>query len=537
MASSPSASYDQARAAAFGGRVLDVINHGSLALMISIGHRTGLFDTMRGLRPSTSAEIAAAAGLNERYVREWLGAMVTGGVVDVDEESTRFTLPAEHAASLTRAAGMDNMAAFTQYISVLGMVEDDIVRCFREGGGVPYEKFPRFHAVMAEDSGQSVLSALETHILPLVPGLTERLRQGIRVLDAGCGSGRILNQLANLYPASSFTGLDLSPEAIGSATTDARARGLTNVRFEARDLSDFDATAPPGAYDFITTFDAVHDQAHPLRLLKGVHRALAPDGIYLMQDIKGSSKVRNNLGHPVGTFLYAVSTMHCMTVSLAQGGEGLGAMWGEEKTREYLARAGFATVEKHEPAHDVQNNWYVVRKPRSARIGELLAYLEEERARLRAVVDAVPAPRRDVRVHADRWSVAEILEHLSIVERRIARLIATEIAAGRSEGLGPEHDTSPVMSLLDVSRVANAEQPLTAAGGNQPRAGLDVSRAWEALEISRAALRQALLEGDGLALTDRVQPHPFIGPLNLYQWALFVGAHDARHARQIRALA
>jgi hypothetical protein len=130
----------------------------------------------------------------------------------------------------------------------------------------------------------------------------------------------------------------------------------------AADLSDFDDRSDSEAYDFITTFDAVHDQARPLNLLKGIHRALPHDGVYLMQDIKGSSHVHNNVSHPIGTFLYTVSCMHCMTVSLAQGGEGLGAMWGEEKTREYLLRAGFRSVEKHELAHDIQNNWYVVRK-------------------------------------------------------------------------------------------------------------------------------------------------------------------------------
>ena len=355
-------SFDAERAAAFSGRLLDVINHGSLSLMISIGHRTGLFDVMRGLPPSTSAEIASAAGLQERYVREWLGAMVTGGVVDVDETSTRYGLPAEHAAALTRAAGMDNIGAFTQYIGLLGSVEDDVIECFKRGGGVPYERYPRFHAVMAEDSGQSVLSALESHILPLVPGLREKLESGVRMLDAGCGSGRILNRFAELFPNSRFVGLDLSAEATGNARAEASAKGLSNVDFIARDLSDFDTTAEPEAFDVVTTFDAVHDQARPLNLLKGIHRTLRPGGIYLMQDIKGSSFVRQNLSHPLGPFLYTVSTMHCMTVSLAQGGEGLGAMWGEEKTREYLQRAGFTSIEKHEPAHDVQNNWYVMKK-------------------------------------------------------------------------------------------------------------------------------------------------------------------------------
>jgi hypothetical protein len=96
--------------------------------------------------------------------------------------------------------------------------------------------------------------------------------------------------------------------------------------------------------------------------LKGIQRSLKTDGTYLMQDIRGSSHVYNNVGHPIGTFLYAISTMHCMTVSLAQGGEGLGAMWGEEKTREYLQKAGFHEVKTHQLAHDIQNNWYVVRK-------------------------------------------------------------------------------------------------------------------------------------------------------------------------------
>jgi 2-polyprenyl-3-methyl-5-hydroxy-6-metoxy-1,4-benzoquinol methylase len=295
-------------------------------------------------------------------VREWLGAMVTSGVVTVDPQSLRYQLPPEHAAYLTRQAAADNLAVFAQYIAVLGSVEDDIVECFRHGGGVPYERFPRFHAVMAEDSGQSVLSSLESHILPLVPGLAERLRRGARVLDVGCGSGRILNRLAELFPGSRFLGMDFSPEAIGVAREEASRRGLTNVEFVVADLSDFDRTASPQAFDFVTTFDAVHDQARPLNVLKGIHRALKPDGVYLMQDIKGSSHAHNNIGHPLGTLLYTVSCMHCMTVSLAQGGEGLGAMWGEEVTREYLQRAGFRSVEKHELAHDIQNNWYVVGK-------------------------------------------------------------------------------------------------------------------------------------------------------------------------------
>ena len=165
-----------------------------------------------------------------------------------------------------------------------------------------------------------------------------------------------------MFPESRFAGMDLSNDTIAAARTDASAQGLHNVEFTARDLSDLDETAEPDSFDVITTFDAIHDQAKPLNVLKGIHRTLKPDGVYLMQEIKGSSDVHKNLGHPIGTFLYTVSCLHCMTVSLAQGGEGLGAMWGEEKTREYLSKAGFRSVDKHELAHDPMNNWYVVRK-------------------------------------------------------------------------------------------------------------------------------------------------------------------------------
>ena len=353
--------FDQTKAEAFAARVLTALNNGALCLTFSVGHRTGLFDVMSQLPSARSEEIAGRAGLNERYVREWLGAMVTGGVVAFDPASNRYRLPPEHAAFLTRAAAADNMAVLGQYIGVLGSVEDDIIECFRKGGGVPYEKMPRFHEVMAEDSGQSVLSSLESHILPLVPGLRDQLANGICVLDVGCGRGRIVTRLAALYPRSRFLGMDLSREAIEYARNSAAQENLANAEFVAVDLSDFDAVAERETYDFVTTFDAIHDQAKPLNVLKGIHRTLKPDGVYLMQDISGTSHLDRDIDHPIGTFLYTVSCMHCMTVSLAQDGEGLGAMWGEEKTVEYLQKAGFRSITTHRLAHDIQNNWYVVR--------------------------------------------------------------------------------------------------------------------------------------------------------------------------------
>ncbi len=359
------ASFDQSRAEQFSEDLLGTLNRAALALMISVGHRTRLFDVMNGMAPATSTEIARRAGLNERYVREWLGAMVTGRIVEVtsrEADGPLYRLPAEHAAFLTRAAGADNMAGFSQYIGILGSVEDDILECFQNGGGLPYEKFPRFQEVMADDSGQSVMEALQEHVLPLVPGLDEKLASGIRVLDVGCGQGRIMTRLAELYPNSRFTGLDLSTEATAYANQQAAAKGLTNIEFLQGDAAKMDERFAEKSFDLIATFDAVHDQAEPLTVLRGIRRALADDGIYLMQDIKGSSLVEKNLEHPLGTMLYTISCMHCMTVSLSAGGEGLGAMWGVEKTHEYLKKAGFEHIETKELEHDIQNNWYVVRK-------------------------------------------------------------------------------------------------------------------------------------------------------------------------------
>lgn len=348
----------------FGGKLIDMLNQGALAVMLSIGHRTGLLDKMGQLPPATSKEIAAAAGLNERYVREWLAAMVTGGIIKIfpNGGAPKFALPTEHASCLTRAAGADNMGVFAQYIGLMGTVEDNIIDCFKAGGGVPYSEYKRFHEVMAEDSGLSVVSSLFDAILPLVPGLTDRLEKGIEVLDVGCGMGRALNLLARSFPNSRFAGYDLSEQAIAAAGESAAEYSIANVHFEVRDLTTFDQDAPTAAFDLITSFDAIHDQARPERVLAGIFKALKPEGVYLMQDISASSKVEDNLEHPIAPFLYTISTMHCMTVSLAQNGMGLGTMWGREKAQEMLREAGFGQIDIHNLPHDFQNDYYVLRR-------------------------------------------------------------------------------------------------------------------------------------------------------------------------------
>ena len=351
--------FDKQKAEAFEGKVVDMLNLGSLALMTSLGHRTGLFDAMAEMFFVTSEEIAQKTGLNERYVQEWLGAMTTAGIVEHRAEENTYRLPQEHAACLTRDASPNNLAAFTQYIAVLGAVEDEVLEAFKHGNGVPYSSYKRFHEVMAEDSGQTVVAALNEHILPLVPEISEKLREGIEVVDVGCGSGRAIILLAKNFPNSRFTGLDISEEAVSVANETVKRQGLTNAVFGVHD------TAVPFAsnkYGMITAFDAIHDQAMPEQVLRNIHKALAPGGTFLMQDIAASSHVENNMDHPIAPFLYTISCMHCMSVSLAGGGPGLGAMWGKEKALEMLKNAGFTDVRVEQLSHDIQNYYYIMKK-------------------------------------------------------------------------------------------------------------------------------------------------------------------------------
>ncbi len=360
----PPPAIDQARAEAFGGRMVGVLNDACLALMTSIGHQVGLFDTLAGLPPATSQDIADAANLQERYVREWLGAMTTSGVLSYDPATRTYRLPPEHAASLTRAAGPDNLAGTTQFVPLLAGVEAPLIACFRAGSGVPYAEYARFHRLMAEDSAAVHDAGLIDAIVPLMPGLADRLRDGIDVADVGCGSGHAINLLAAAFPSSRFVGYDFSEKAIDAARNEAREMGLGNATFELRDVTDL---GEHERFDLITAFDTIHDQAHPGQVLAGIADALRDDGAFLMVDVQASSNLEDNLDHPLGTFLYTVSTMHCMTVSLALDGDGLGTAWGEQKAQQMLADAGFASVETAHVDADILNTYYLARKTATAR--------------------------------------------------------------------------------------------------------------------------------------------------------------------------
>ncbi|PYN97373.1 MAG: transcriptional regulator [Candidatus Rokuibacteriota bacterium] len=326
--------------------------------MIELGYRNGLFEAA-AQGSATSEELAARAGLDERYVREWLGAMATGGVFDYDAATGRFTLPAEHAQVLTGPSSR-NLAPGSQTLRMLATRLPAVAECFRQGGGVPYSAFqPDFTEAMDASWRRIYDGPLIKAFLPLVKGVPERLQSGIRVADVGCGTGHAVNVMAREYPRSTFVGFDLGEQAIARGRAEASAMGLSNARFERLDATKL---PPEPKFDLITSFDAIHDQRDPASALRRIAGALAADGLYIMMEPRASSSLAENLGQPFAPYLYGISVLHCMTVSLAEGGAGLGTAWGEQVARRMLADAGFTSVEAL-AAPGPQNTIYVCRRP------------------------------------------------------------------------------------------------------------------------------------------------------------------------------
>ncbi len=350
---------DPARAEAFAGQIVGTLNGAFTGLMLSVGHRTGLFDKMAGMQPATSAEIAKATGLDERYVREWLGGMTVSRIIEHDGAKGTYSFPPEHAAALTRAAGPGNLAVMAEFIAQMGMVEDEIVASFRKGGGVPYARFDKFQELMRQMSLQIFDATLLDVTLKLVDGLTETLQSGIDVVDIACGAGHATNVIARAFPASRCVGYDFSEEGVGIGRAEAKDWGLKNASFEVKDVATLDGSTK---FDLITVFDAIHDQAQPRKVLKGIAASLKPGGVFLCADVAGDSTHAGNMDHPLGPTFYAISTFHCMTVSLALGGEGLGNMWGRQKAHELFKEAGFTSVEEKMVEGDIINVYYICTK-------------------------------------------------------------------------------------------------------------------------------------------------------------------------------
>lgn len=354
---------------AFARAMEGLLNQSALNLAMGIGYHSGLFEAMDATGgTNTASAIAERAGLNARYVREWLAVMVCGGVVELREAHGEegFHLPPEHADVLTRRAGSANLGVYTQEIPLLTQCAlDAVLEGLRTGQGVPYERYPGFQAFMGQLAEAKHRSHLVQVFLPSVAqgAVLAQLRAGIRVCDLGCAQGVAVLLMAEAFPASTFVGIDISRQALAVAEAEAGRLRLGNAAFLNQDAAAIDSGHPlAGSMDYVTAFDAIHDQTRPLEALRGVHALLAQDGAFSMVDIAAESRLADNLGHPLGAFLYTVSLMHCLPVGLMDGGAGLGMMWGREKAVAMLGQAGFDRVEVTPMDKDPFNFHYFCRK-------------------------------------------------------------------------------------------------------------------------------------------------------------------------------
>lgn len=323
---------DARRSEAFARRMTSQLNEAMLAIMTSIAHQTGLFDVVARLPPSTSQAIATAAGLDERYVREWLAAMVTGRIVDYDGVRRTYHLPAEHAAHLTRSAGPGNLAGRAQWVAALAQLEAAVVACFRSGGGLDPSAFARALEIERDDMREQEEELIE-EVVARFPDIAARLEAGVDVL--------------HLRRATS-TGIS------------AMAARFTNSRHvEVPDAATF---AGMPEQDLVTAYAVVHDHPDPARLLRAIHTSLRPGGHLVCVETAASSNLADNLDHPSGSMLYSLSTLRSLPASRAGHGAALGVMWGEERARQMVAEAGFESVRASKIGRDAGKNCFVARR-------------------------------------------------------------------------------------------------------------------------------------------------------------------------------
>jgi ubiquinone/menaquinone biosynthesis C-methylase UbiE len=355
---------------AFSRRLTTILNFGALNLAMALGYRTRLFDVLDGFEwPQTASAIAEKAGLNERYVIEWLGVMVSGDIVDLSQSPSGeylFYLPKEHGDLITRRAGNANLGVYTQEIPLLTTYAmESVFQRFTTGEGVPYQHYPEFHEFMSQLADAKHRSVLVDIFLPSVAEgqLLQQLKSGIRVCDLGCGEGIAIMLMAEAFPKSEFVGIDISEESIRKARAEASGKRLPNASFLKLDAALLkDRRDDLGAFDYVTAFDAIHDQTRPLDALINVHAILREGGLFSMVDIAASSQLLDNKDHPMAPFLYTVSLMHCMPVGLVDGGAGLGMMWGRQKALQMLHNAGFRKVQVLDIPDDPFNLHFLCKK-------------------------------------------------------------------------------------------------------------------------------------------------------------------------------
>jgi SAM-dependent methyltransferase len=317
--------------------------------LLAVADRCGLLGWLGENETGTVEEIAAGAGLEARYVEEILSGLTAAGALQYEAGTGVFTLPPEHAMFLADDTSPYFMGGWMDMMpSVMSQV-DGIALAAKHGGGVGFEEYGKgMIRGIDRGNGPSQRIFLLRRWLPAVPGLMEKLEGGIHVADVGCGVGTAASLIADAFPRSTVTGYDVSEESLAIARS--RSEGLDNLAFSVSS-ADTIPVDPPN--DLVTAFDVIHDLVDPLAGMTRIRASLAPGGRFFMMEPNASSNLEDNLD-PHGALLYGISTLHCMTQSLAQGGEGLGAAWGRQKTEDYAEQAGFTSFE---PLQSIENKF------------------------------------------------------------------------------------------------------------------------------------------------------------------------------------
>jgi SAM-dependent methyltransferase len=322
-----------------------------------IGDRLGIFKSLADAGAVTSVELASKTGLNERYLREWLGAMTAAKYINYDAATGRYTMPREHAMILADETSPFFMGGFMQIVAPEVGMAPKLLESFRTGKGIPQSEYPpEVFEGIERGSAPMYRHSLIRKWMPAMPQVVDALNAGGSALDVGCGSGRAVIALAGAYPKAKLFGYDGHPGSVERARANAKAAGVADrVVFDVVDCTKL----PTGKFDFIATFDVIHDSVDPVGLLKSIRGALKTDGTYLMVEVNVSNKPEDNI-NPMGRMMYSASTLYCMTVSLAHGGAGIGAMMGEPKAKELAQEAGFTRFQRL-PIKDAFSVLYEIR--------------------------------------------------------------------------------------------------------------------------------------------------------------------------------
>ena len=322
----------------FSKQVSTDIGAAMLGALSYIGDRLGIFSALAEAGSVTSATLAERTGLSERYLREWLGAMTAAGYVTYDPAAKTYAMPPEHAMVLARDDSPFFAGGFIEMIVPQMSIAPKVMQSFKNGRGVPQSEYPpETWEAMERSSASMYRHQLVRKWLPTMPQVVAKLSEGGSSLDVGCGSGRAAIAIATAFPKAKVFGYDAHQGSLERARANAKAAGLGDrINFDVVDCTKL----PAAQFDFISTFDVVHDSVDPDALLKSIRGALKPGGTYLMVEVNVSSNLEDNI-NPMGRLMYSMSTLYCMTVSLAHGGAGIGACMGEAKARELVAAAGF----------------------------------------------------------------------------------------------------------------------------------------------------------------------------------------------------